>query len=68
MPELAPFTDLVAKAGVIPLLLIGLVVLGREYRRMERRCDRWQRLALDALQDADRSAAVGEFFSQELKA
>lgn len=56
---------LVGTYGVTPLLVLGLVVLGREYRRKEHECRRWQRLALTGISDAAHAAELAEFFRGE---
>lgn len=60
--DLSTLTTLIAQGGVLPLLLVVLWVGYRQYRRLERRCDRWERLALQTLVEADKSTALAEFF------
>lgn len=65
MGELDGLLRVVNAGGVAGVLLIVTVILAREYRRLERRCDRWQRLALNALSDADRAAGLADFFRED---
>jgi hypothetical protein len=78
--DLAALTDLVVKAGVVPLLLLDLLIVsigafrgwwvpGPRFQtlelrctKLERRCDRWQELAMRSLSDADKAVALSEFF------
>lgn len=73
MAEITTLVDLVSKGGPVPLLVLNLFVLtvgayrgwwvpGKLYARLEKRCDRWQQLALQSLSDADKSVSVAEFF------
>jgi len=74
MGEFGAFLDLFkGNGGVVPLLLLNVFVLavgayrawwvpGRQYQRLERRCDRWQQLALQSLAEGDKTATLAEFF------
>lgn len=65
MADLQTFMGLLGTYGVTPLLVLGLVVLGREYRRKEHECARWRRLALSSNVDANHAAELAEFFRGE---
>lgn len=62
MPDVAQLSDLIARGGVIPVLVAALVVLGREVQRERRERRRWQNLALSAMTEADRTTGLAEFF------
>lgn len=63
--DLKSFLDILVTYGVAPVLVLGLIILGREYRRKEHECARWQRLALSALTDTAKAAEIAEFFRGE---
>lgn len=65
MADLQGFLGLIGTYGVTPLLIVGLIVLGREYRRKEHECQRWQRLALTSIADVNHAAELAEFFRGE---
>lgn len=60
--DVGQLTDLITKAGAVPLLVLIVLALAREYRRLQSECRHWQRLALQALSDADKGASLAEFF------
>lgn len=62
MQELSQLTELVARFGVLPILIAIVLVLGRELRREQKESRRWQRLALSSLTEADRTASLAEFY------
>jgi hypothetical protein len=63
--DLQTFLGLLGTYGVTPLLVVGLVILAREYRRIQHECRRWQRLALTSMADANHAAELAEFFRGE---
>jgi hypothetical protein len=62
MQELSQATELISKFGVLPILVAIIVVGGREFRRVQKECRRWQNLALSALTEADKAAGLAEFY------
>lgn len=73
MTDLTQFVTLLSKGGVVPILLVNVFVLavgayrgwwvsGTLYAKLEKRCDRWQQLALQSISDADKSVGLAEFF------
>jgi len=63
--DLSQLLNLVNSGGVTGVLLLVVIVLAREYRRQERKTERWQRLALGALTQADHAAGLAEFYRGE---
>lgn len=51
-------------AGAIVGAIRGWWVPGPAYSKLEKRCDRWQQLALSALSEADKGASLAEFFRE----
>lgn len=75
LSDVATLANLIAKDGAVPLLVLNIFVLtigahrgwwvpGKQFAKLEKRCDRWQQLALQALTDADKSVSLAEFFRE----
>jgi len=65
LADLGGLLKLVNDGGLTGVLLLVIVALAREYRREQRKVERWQRLALDALTQADHGAGLAEFYRGE---